>query len=109
MSNVEIFFAEDSEWSEFEAVNKGYRLDVYVKIHQNIYKVSVYSMARLQQDFETEVLDSGFYLPDPNLVLVKDSCTREIIETINWLDKQGYFACMMCSNSVDTNSLVKIQ
>ncbi|MCL2401093.1 MAG: hypothetical protein FWC90_00475 [Oscillospiraceae bacterium] len=110
MIGVEIFFTEDSDLSEYEAINKGYRLDVFVKIHQNIYRVSVYTILRLQQDFETEVMeDIGFYRPDPNLVLVKNSNKDEIIRTINWLVKQEYFSHLKNSSSVDINELVKVQ
>ena len=32
MQIIEIFFSDDSELAEYEAVNKGYRADVYVRI-----------------------------------------------------------------------------
>jgi len=109
MTDIEIFFEEDSDWSELESANKGYRLDVYVKIRQNTYHMSVYTIVRLQQDFETEMTEEGFYLPDPNIVLVENSNKLEIISTINWLVELGYFTHLKCSDKVNISALVKVQ
>ena len=43
-------FEYDTELAEFEALNKGYRGDVTVKIGDKSYKVYVTTMIRLQQD-----------------------------------------------------------
>lgn len=88
---VEIIFDDDTELAEFEALNKGYRGDVIVKIGSSSYKVYVISMIRLQQDFETETRDSGYYLSEPNMIIVKDTTKKEIEETIIRMFKCKYF------------------
>ena len=109
MVNTEIFFSVDSEESEYESINKGYRLDVFVKLHECLYQVAVYTIVRLQQDFDTEISDSGFYLPDTNLIFAKESSKDEIVKTINWLVGQKYFEKLKSLSNTDIVELVKVQ
>ncbi|MEK5445409.1 hypothetical protein [Paenibacillus sp. FSL R7-0331] len=71
MSEIKVYFLEDTELAEYEAVNKGFRLDVYVKIADDIFNVAVYDIVRLQQDFELEAENYGYHSVDPNLILVR--------------------------------------
>lgn len=64
-----IIYEENTELAEIEAFNKGYRGDVVVIIGEKRYKVYISSMIRLQQDFETEQRDSGYYMAEPNTLL----------------------------------------
>ena len=109
MSRVEIFFSEDSEYTEFYAPQKGWRGDIWVKIDQNAYNISAFIPLRLQQDFDHEIGRCGHYFPDPNLIFVKETSKAEIISTINWLAEQGYFSGLKCLESLDTDALVKVQ
>lgn len=70
MNKMTIYFLDDSELAEYEAISKGYRTDIYVEIEDIFYNVSVYTILRLQQDFESENEDYGYYSVDPNLILV---------------------------------------
>ena len=88
---LEILFEYDTELAEFEALNKGYRGDVTVKIGNKSYKVYVTSMIRLQQDFETEIRDSGYYLSVPNMIIVKETTKQEIQDTIIQMFECKYF------------------
>ena len=88
---LEIVYEDDTELAEFEAFNKGYRGDVIVKIGNSSYKVYVTSMIRLQQDFEMEIQDSGYYLPEPNMIIVKDTTKQEIEDAIIQMFKCKYF------------------
>lgn len=88
---LEVIFEDDTELAEFEALNKGYRGDVIVKIGNSSYKVYVISMVRLQQDFETEIRDSGYYLSEPNMIIVKNTTKKEIEDTIIQMFKWKYF------------------
>ncbi len=90
MNKVKVYFLDDSELAEYEAISKGYRTDVYVKIEDVFYNVYVYNMRRLQQDFESESENYGYYSVDPNLILVKDANRNEIVFTIEKLYKQEY-------------------
>ena len=88
---LEIVYEDDTELVEFEAFNKGYRGDVIVKIGNSSYKVYVTSMIRLQQDFEMEIQDSGYYLPEPNMIIVKDTTKQEIEDAIIQMFECKYF------------------
>ena len=88
---LEILFEYDTELAEFEALNKGYRGDVIVKIGDKSYKVYVTSMIRLQQDFEMEIQDSGYYLSVPNMIIVKETTKQEIHDTIIQMFECKYF------------------
>ena len=109
MDNLEIFFSEDSELSEFEAINKGCRLDVFVKMHQAIYHVRLYTFIRLQQDFEDAIEEDGYYCPDPNIILIKEANKEEIVSAIKWLSKQCYFSQLKNLSGVDVDRLMKFQ
>lgn len=89
--NLEIIYEEDTDLAEYEALNKGYRSDIIVKIGNKKYKIYVVSMRRLQQDFETEQEDSGYYLSEPNTILVKETTKKEIEEIIFKMFDCRYF------------------
>ncbi len=91
MEEIKVTFEDDTELAEFEAISKGYRNDVYVTIDKSIFNVAIYSMVRLQQDFESEVNNYGFYSIDANLILVKETSRKEIVEVIKNLYEDGYF------------------
>lgn len=108
MNKVKVYFLDDSELAEYEAISKGYRTDVYVKIEDVFYNVHVYNMRRLQQDFESESENYGYYTVDPNLILVKDANRNEIVFTIEKLYKQEYFEEIKPVEKVDLSSLKRI-
>lgn len=86
-----IMFEDDTELADFEALNRGYRGDVVVKIGGISYKLYVTSMIRLLQDFETETQDSGFYFSEPNTIIVKETTKQEIEDTIIKMYRCKYF------------------
>ncbi|MEK3825863.1 hypothetical protein [Paenibacillus sp. FSL K6-1558] len=91
MDTIKIYFLEDTELAEYEAVSKGYRNDVIVAISDLIYHIYVYDITRLQQDFKSEVENYGYYSIEPNLVLVKEASKEVIQSTIKALFEQNYF------------------
>lgn len=109
MNILEIFFSEDSELSEFDAINKGCRLDVFVKMHRAIYHVRIYTLIRLQQDFDDAMEEEGYYYPDPNMILVKETSKEEIISAIKWLSEQGYFSQLKILSDADIDRLMRFQ
>lgn len=108
MDNIEIYFEEDSDLVEFESESKGYRNDVFVKEHNLIYKLNVYSMIRLQQDFESEIESYGYYAIEPNLVLVHDVKREVIIDTILKLKNQNYFSEILATKEIKVEELIKV-
>ncbi|MGZ0052400.1 hypothetical protein [Brevibacillus gelatini] len=91
MSGYTVIFTNNTELAEFEALNKGYRNDVFVKIDEDYYNLRVYDIVRLKQDFESEMEDYGYYSVEPNLVLVTEVTTDNILKIISQLYEDGYF------------------
>ena len=88
---MKIIYDEDTELAEYEAFVKGYRSDVTVVIGEKKYRVHIISMLRLQQDFEMEHKDSGYYMTEPNTLIVKEVTKKEIEYVISEMYKCKYF------------------
>lgn len=108
MEEVEVYFSDDSKLAESEAIQKGYRLDVYVKVEEDYFNVRVYDLIRLNQDFDDEVQSDGYYLIEPNLLLVKEVNRKEIKFTIGELYKQKYFNNLKPLEYVNISELEKV-
>ena len=102
MDEIIVYFLEDTELAEYEAVSKGYRNDVYVSVSNTLYSIIVYDIVRLQQDFESELEQYGYYSIEPNLVLVKEVSKENIHLTVKALNEQNYFDNL---KPVDKNSI----
>jgi len=109
MEKIEIYFEDDSELIEYEAISKGYRNDIFIKNGKEVFHIRVYSIIRLQQDFESEIEAYGFYAVEPNLVLVNDTSKEEIVSTINKLYEQGYFSEIKAEENIEYSQFKKIQ
>lgn len=109
MEELKIYFLYDTELSEFEAIQKGYRVDVFVKVKNQYFNLRFFDIVRLRQEFESEVDSEGYYSVEPNLVLVKEVNKKEIIFTIKNLYKQKYFEEVKPVDNINTGELVEIQ
>ena len=102
----EVFCIDNSELASFEAENKGYRGDIYVRLfNDKIYKLNVYDITRFKQDFEVEFQEYGFYSIEPNLIIVNEVTKSEIIKTIEGLYRQKYFDDIKPIDSTDVQQL----
>lgn len=108
MEQIEVYFLDDSDLAEFEAIQKGYRSDVYVKIVNNYFNVKVYDLIRLQQDFDDEIKSDGYYLIEPNLILVTEVNREKIKFTVCELYKQKYFNNLKPLENIDIPELKKV-
>ena len=88
---MKIYLLDNSDLSRYEALNKGYRNDVYIECNNNFYKVNVYDFVRLQQDAISEIEEYGYYSIDTNIVIVKEVSEDCIKLTVSKLFKEGYF------------------
>jgi len=86
-----IIYEDDTELAALEAVERGYRSDVSVKIGEKKYKVCIMSMIRLQQEFEAERQYYGYYCAEPNMLLVEDVTREEIEKVIKAAFEEKYF------------------
>lgn len=105
---ISVFFSDNSELIEYEAITKGYRTDVFVGIENNTYHLRIYSMIRLQQDFESEIENYGYFAVEPNLVIVEEVCKDEIIRTVCKLFEQKYFDDIKPVVGIDCNNLIRV-
>ncbi|MCI8713644.1 MAG: hypothetical protein HFH23_15620 [Ruminococcus sp.] len=87
----EIIYTYDSERDEFEALNKGYRTYVIVQIKEERYELNFISMIRLVQDYEVEQEYLGYYLPEPNTLVVEDVTKETIEKVVKKLYERKYF------------------
>lgn len=107
-SKINIYFSDDSEAFEIEAVDRGWRNDVYVLIDNILFHLNVYTLVRLSQDFETESEYYGYYTVDSNMILVDSSDKETIISTILHLYSQKYFEEIKPENNNDVDKLLKV-
>ncbi len=92
MDEPEIYIADNSDLAVFESENKGYRLDVYVCISNEIFKVSLYEIQRLMEDYNKEMKFHNYFLTDPNLIIVKSIDSDNIALTIKALAANDFFS-----------------
>jgi hypothetical protein len=109
MEEIKIYFQYDTELSEFEAIQKGYRVDVFVKVGGIYFNLKVFDIIRLQQEFKSEVDSEGYYAVEPNLILVKEVNKKEILCTIRNLYKQKYFEEIKPTSNINVDELIEIQ
>ncbi len=92
---MKIVYQNEGERFDFESMNKGYREDVCVYLKDKKYKLSIYTITRLNQDFEMEVKEYGFFQMPINLILVEEISKDIINNTINELQKRNFFEGMV--------------
>lgn len=86
-----IIYECDTEKAEDEAFMKGYRSDVIIKYHNNLYKIYITTIERLLDDYNEEMETSGYYQSIPNTILISDITKTNIESIINKMVKCGYF------------------
>lgn len=106
---IEIYLIDDSDLAEFEAISKGYRNDVYVRINNDVFSIKVYDNVRLKQDFDEELSYKAYYSIEVNLILVKEVNKENILFTINNLYEEEFFSELKPSDNIKVEQLKKIQ
>jgi hypothetical protein len=91
MEEIQSFCTDNSEYAEFDAVNRGYRGDIYIKIGKEYFNLHVYDPVRLSQDFNHEIEEYGFFSSEPNIVIVPEVNSWEIVQLAKYLFKSKYF------------------
>ena len=86
-----IIYGDDTKLAESEALTKGYRNDVSVIIDNKKYNLYITDLTKLNQDFETEVKQCGYYYSEPNTIIVREVTKNEITKTVEELFIGGYF------------------
>lgn len=108
--SIKIYCLDNSKLVELEAMNRGYRADIYVKtISGDIFHLHVYNIIRLKQDFETEIESYGFFGIEPNIILVEEVIMSNIILTIEKLFKQKFFESLKPIDDKEIASIILLE
>ena len=102
---MNIYVEDNSKNMKDESFQKNYRNDVYVKIDNNFYNLSIITIARLKEEveesFENEIV---FCMPN-NLIIVKEVTNDCIIDSIKVLYNKNYFSgCKECE--INDNKII---
>lgn len=89
--NLKVIYENDTKLDDMEAFDRGYRRDVIVEINDKRYKIYITSMKRLKQDFEREQECSGYYISEPNTIIVNEVTKEEIDVAIRKMFEYNYF------------------
>ena len=86
---------------------KNYRNDVYVKIDNKFYNVSIITINRLKDEVKETFKNESVYCTPNNLVIVKEVTNDCIIESIKSLYTKNYLVgckeCEIIDNSIVYN------
>lgn len=93
MDNLVLYCHESSELAEFDALSRGYR-QIFVSKGNQVYLVHIYDFIRIKQDFDTELDSNGFYGIEPNIILVSQVTTKNIVFTVENLNRQRFFEAL---------------
>ena len=101
--DIKIYFDEDSEYSEFNYNNKDYRLGIVVVSNNHIYKINIYGITRLNQEFDESANNGEIFYVEPNLIIVEEVNKQNIINAILGVCKEFHFLSQL--KTEDDNDL----
>ena len=100
---MNIYVEDNSKNMQDESFQKNYRNDVYVKIDNKFYNVSIITINRLKDEVKETFKNESVYCTPNNLVIVKEVTNDCIIESIKSLYAKNYFiGCKECE-IIDNN------
>ena len=79
---IKIYFDEDTEYSEFMYYNKDYRLGIIVEHNNRKYKLNIYGITRLNQEFNDCLHNNEVFYIEPDLIIVEEVNKENIINSI---------------------------
>ena len=88
---MNIYVEDNSKNMQDESFQKNYRNDVYVKIDNNFYNLSIITIARLKQEVEEFFENEIVFCTPNNVIIVKEVTNYCIIDSIKVLYKKNYF------------------
>ena len=104
---MNIYVEDNSKNMQDESFQKNYRNDVYVKIDNKFYNVSIITINRLKDEVKETFKNESVYCTPNNLVIVKEVTNDCIIENIKSLYAKNYFVgckeCEIIDNSIVYN------
>ena len=104
---MNIYVEDNSKNMQEESFQKNYRNDVYVKIDNKFYNVSIITINRLKDEVKETFKNESVYCTPNNLVIVKEVTNDCIIESIKSLYTKNYLVgckeCEIIDNSIVYN------
>lgn len=106
---IKIYFDEDTEYSEFLYYSKDYRLGILVVVDNKAYKLNIYGITRLNQEFLECVNNNEVFYIEPNLIVVntvnKETIINSIVQICNEYDFLGQ---LKCEENLDLSKYVNV-
>lgn len=107
--NIKIFFDEDNEYSEFTYYEKDCRFGIIVVLNEKKYKINVYGITRLNQEFNECIKNNEIFFVEPNLIIVKDVTKQNIIDAILCISNEYiFFSQLKIENDIDLSKYVNV-
>ena len=102
---MNIYVEDNSKNMKDESFQKNYRNDVYVKIDNNFYNLSIITIARLKEEVEESFENEIVFCMTNNLIIVKEVTNDCIIDSIKVLYHKNYFSgCKECE--INDNKII---
>lgn len=94
---MNIYVEDNSKNMQDESLQKNYRNDVYVKIDNKFYNLSIITIARLKEEVEESFENEIVFCTPNNVIIVKEVTNDCIIDSIKVLYHKNYFSgCKEC-------------
>lgn len=91
MADIQIYVLDPSNDAELEAISKGYRKDIYVKVGEDYFRLVFFEVNTLVKEFEYCIQTNGFYPIDHNICIVFEINPTTIVETIHSMNYWHFF------------------
>lgn len=94
---MNIYVEDNSKNIQDESFLKNYRNDVYVKIDNKFYNVSIITIKRLKDEVNETFKSEAVYCTPNNLVIIKELTNDCIINSFKTLYEKNFFSgCKEC-------------
>ena len=106
---IKIYFDEDTEYSEFMYYNKDYRLGIIVVLNNKKYKLNIYGITRLNQEFNDCLNNNEVFYIEPNLIIVKEVTKENIINSILGICREfDFLSQLKVEDSLDLSKHINV-
>ncbi len=107
--DIKIYFDEDSEYSEFNYNNKDYRLGIMVVSNNHIYKINIYGITRLNQEFDESTNNGEIFYVEPNLIIVEEVNKQNIINAILGVcSEYDFLSHLKAETDIDLSKYIRV-
>lgn len=79
---IKIYFSEDSDLTELEMSQKGWRGDIVVEYENQTYEVQFITLERLTGEYKYSIQKGEVYFIEPTTIIVESTDKKTIIEAI---------------------------